>query len=221
MDDLEKQQGTSSRLHQALCIISKPLVYSNWSYNQEMLNSGKNWWFSVLCDLEIWQMTLKNMMTSSNGNIFCITGPLYGEFTGPSEFPTQRPVTLSFDVYFDPHLNKRLSKQWWGWWFETPSWSLWRQCNDNRAPLPCYFKLCTSFHTHRSNKLQYITLCASNSPDSKVRGANMGPIWGHQDPGGPHIGHMNFAIWDSTESVDAYIHMRTLVPDAGMKGRDK
>ena len=32
-------------------------------------------------------------------------------------------------------------------------------------------------------------------PDSKVRGANMGPIWGRQDPGGPHIGPMNFAIW--------------------------
>ena len=29
-------------------------------------------------------------------------------------------------------------------------------------------------------------------PDSKVYGANMGPIWGRQDPGGPHVGHMNF-----------------------------
>ena len=32
-------------------------------------------------------------------------------------------------------------------------------------------------------------------PDSEVHGANMGPIWGHQDPGGPHVGLMNFAIW--------------------------
>ena len=61
------------------------------------------------------------MMTSSNGNIFRVTGPLCGEFTGPGEFPTQRPVTRSFDVYFDLRLNKRLSKQPWGWWFETPS----------------------------------------------------------------------------------------------------
>ena len=68
------------------------------------------------------------MMTSSNGNIFRVTGPLCGEFTGPGEFPTQRPVTRSFDVFFDLPLNKRLSKQPWGWWFETPSWSLWRQC---------------------------------------------------------------------------------------------
>ena len=33
-------------------------------------------------------------------------------------------------------------------------------------------------------------------PDSKVHVANMVPIWGRQDPGGPHVGHMNFAIWD-------------------------
>ena len=31
--------------------------------------------------------------------------------------------------------------------------------------------------------------------NSKVHGANMGPIWGRQDPGGPHVGAMNFAIW--------------------------
>ena len=30
------------------------------------------------------------------------------------EFPTQRPVARSFDVFFDLRLNKRLSKQWWG-----------------------------------------------------------------------------------------------------------
>ena len=52
-----------------------------------------------------------HMMTSSNGKIFRVTGPLCGEFTGPDEFPTQRPVTRNFDVLFDPCLNKRLSKQ--------------------------------------------------------------------------------------------------------------
>ena len=64
-----------------------------------------------------------NMMTSSNGSIFRVTGPLCGEFTDS--------VTRSFDVFFDLRLNKRLSKQPWGWWFETPSWSLWRQCNED------------------------------------------------------------------------------------------
>ena len=33
-------------------------------------------------------------------------------------------------------------------------------------------------------------------PDSKVDGANMGPIWVRQDPGGSHVDPMNFAIWD-------------------------
>ena len=70
------------------------------------------------------------MMTSPNGNISRVTGPLCGEFTSPGEFPAQRPVTRSLDVFFDLRLNKRLSKQPWGWWFETPSWSLWRQCNE-------------------------------------------------------------------------------------------
>ena len=32
-------------------------------------------------------------------------------------------------------------------------------------------------------------------PDSKVHGANMGPTWDRQDPGGPHVGPMNLAIW--------------------------
>ena len=82
----------------------------------------------------------------------------------PGEFPTQRPVTRSFGVYFDLSPNKRLSKQSWGWWFETPSCSLWRHRNEN-------------------------------FPDSKVHGANMGPIWGRQNPGESHVGPMNFAIW--------------------------
>ena len=47
----------------------------------------------------------------------------------PGEFPAQRPVTRSFDVFFDLHPNKRLSKQLWSWWFETQSCPLWRHRN--------------------------------------------------------------------------------------------
>ena len=47
----------------------------------------------------------------------------------PGEFRAQRPVTRLFDIFFDLRLNKRLSKQSWGWWFETLSRSLWRHCN--------------------------------------------------------------------------------------------
>ena len=49
----------------------------------------------------------------------------------PGEFPAQKPVTRSFDVFFDLRLNKRLSKQSWGWWFETPSRPLWRHYNEH------------------------------------------------------------------------------------------
>ena len=45
------------------------------------------------------------------------------------EFRSQRPVTRSIDVFFDLHLNKRLSKQPWARWFETPLCPLWRDCN--------------------------------------------------------------------------------------------
>ena len=72
-----------------------------------------------------------HMMTSSNGNIFRVTGHLCGEFTGPRWIPPQRPVTRSFDVYFDQRPNKRLSKQYRGWWFETLSPPLWRHRNEN------------------------------------------------------------------------------------------
>ena len=47
-------------------------------------------------------------------------------------------------------------------------------------------------------RLEMDTLFQAHVPDSKVHGANMGPIWGQQDPGGPHVGPINFAIWGTT-----------------------
>ena len=47
------------------------------------------------------------------------------------EFPAQRPVTRSFDFSFDLCPNKRLSKQSWGWWFETPTGALWRHSDGD------------------------------------------------------------------------------------------
>ena len=74
-------------------------------------------------------------MTSSDGNIFRVTGPFVGNSPVTGEFPAQKPVMRSFDVFFDLHPNKRLSKQWWGWWFETPWRSFWRHCNgDSTRP---------------------------------------------------------------------------------------
>ena len=72
---------------------------------------------------------LLSLMTSSNGTISALLVLCAGYSPVSSEFPSQRPVTRSFDVIFDLRLNKLLSKQSWGWWFETPSRSFWRYCN--------------------------------------------------------------------------------------------
>ena len=66
---------------------------------------------------------------SPTGNIFRVTGPFCGNSPVTGEFPTQWPVPRSFGVFFDQCLNIRLSKQSSGWWFETPSRSLWRHHN--------------------------------------------------------------------------------------------
>ena len=69
-----------------------------------------------------------------------------GNLPAPGEFPTQRPVTRSFDVYFDLRPNKWLSKQSWGWWFETLSCSLWRHRNARStwAQAPVQLTVCWS-----------------------------------------------------------------------------
>ena len=64
-------------------------------------------------------------MTSSNGNIFRVTGFEWGIQR------SQRPVTWGFDVFFDLGLHKRLSKQSRRRSFETPMHSLWHHCNES------------------------------------------------------------------------------------------
>ena len=73
--------------------------------------------------------SISYMMTSSNGNIFRVTGHMCGNSPVPGEFPAQRQVTRSFDAFVDLRPNKRLSKQSWGWLFKTPSRPLWRHRN--------------------------------------------------------------------------------------------
>ena len=77
------------------------------------------------------------IMTSSNGNIFRVIGDLWGKFTGHRWIPRTKASDAEL-YFFYLRLNKRLSKQWWGWWFETPSRPLWRHCNaelDRSLPL--------------------------------------------------------------------------------------
>ena len=75
-----------------------------------------------------------NLIHILHFTLFCVTSSTFsallaicaGNSPVTGEFPAQRPVTRSFDFFFDMRLNKRLSKQSWGWWFETLSRPLWR-----------------------------------------------------------------------------------------------
>ena len=158
------------------------------------------------------------MMTSSNGNIFRAPVICAGNSSVSVEFPAQRLVTRSFDVFFGLRLNKPLSKQWWGWWFETLSCTLWRHCNDapalrvHQTSLSISVTYCDQSIQYRRliywqrlteirglNKCSFLLVYLSEAdrkyPNSKIHGANMGPVWGRHDPGGSHVGPMNFGIW--------------------------
>ena len=91
--------------------ISYPINSKRQSWNIHCTKRG-TWWRHQM-------ETFSALLT-----IFAWNSPVTGEFHA------KRPVTRSFDVFFDMRLNKRLSKQSWCWWFETPSRPLWRHCND-------------------------------------------------------------------------------------------
>ena len=57
--------------------------------------------------------------------------PCEGNWPVIGESPLQRPLTQSFDVFFDLRPNKRLSKLSRRWWYDTPSRPLWRHYNVN------------------------------------------------------------------------------------------
>ena len=69
------------------------------------------------------------MITPSNEFFSALLAPCEVNSPVTAEFPSQRAVARSFDVFFDLRLNKRLSKQWRCRGFETPSRSFWRHCN--------------------------------------------------------------------------------------------
>ena len=82
-------------------------------------------------------------MTSSNENTFRVTGHLCGEFTGHRWIPHTKTSDVELWCFlWSP--DKRLSKQWGGWWFETPSRPLWRHCN---VIIPILNSWCPFKHT--------------------------------------------------------------------------
>ena len=77
------------------------------------------------------------MVTSSKVTFSALLALCVGNSPVTGDFPTQRPVTRRFNASFELRLNKRLSKQSWGWWFETPSRSLWRHHSASRQSYDC------------------------------------------------------------------------------------
>ena len=70
-----------------------------------------------------------------------------------------------------------------------------------REAFPCHDVIITSIERHysiywTSSQTRNFVSGPYINPDSKVHGANMGPLWGRQDPGGPHVGPTNSAIWE-------------------------
>ena len=92
----------------------------------EIRNLGIRIWYdgntSISGLVKTWRYLMKTF--SALLALFAWNSPVTGEF------PSQRPVVLSFGVFFDLRLSKRVSKHSWHRWFETSLLSLWRHCNE-------------------------------------------------------------------------------------------
>ena len=86
------KKGTSFIVRQALCIISKPSMNSNWIYSPKTPKSCQSWRFFVTCDREIWHMTLKTM-----GHLFYNTSSIVHHLKASAEF---KPESLSGNSQF-------------------------------------------------------------------------------------------------------------------------
>ena len=117
-----KQNIKSFKL--AIEVTHKNIIMSSCTILPWWMMNGPHRVFNYTCLTSWWRHQM--------GIFSAILALCAGNSPVTGEFPTQRPVMLSFDVFFDLRLNKRLSKQSWGWWFETPSRSLLRHCNVNR-----------------------------------------------------------------------------------------
>ena len=88
-----------------------------------------------------------SIITSSSGNIFRVTGPVWGEVTG--WFPSQRPVTRSFDVFFDLHLNHI-------WANHRDAGDLRRHCAHYDVNTIEFLLLCDWIHVDSNNGTLYV-----------------------------------------------------------------
>ena len=142
-----------------------------------------NHWGACICEMS--PLCAVIMETFSALLAICV-----GNSPVPGEFPAQRPVTRNFDVFFNLRLNKCLSKQSWGRWFETLLRPLWH----HRNVMKCWGLLIHLCQWSCSLFIHIMACQLGANPDSKIHGANMGPTWVLSAPDGPHVGAMNLAI---------------------------
>ena len=101
--------------------------------------------------------------------------PLCGEFTGTGDFPAQRASNAEYvSIWWRHHVVTDIICE--------------PVCNK------CSLGVCLLSSTIERKCRLNSTPQEKIAPDSKIHGAYMGPIWGRQDPGGHHVGPMNFAI---------------------------
>ena len=95
-----------------------------WTHLQQSNQRASDLSFSLEHTCNVVSLWRHQMETLSALLAFCArNSPVTGEF------PAHRPVTRTFDDFFDLRLNQQLSKQRRRRWFETPSLSLWHHCN--------------------------------------------------------------------------------------------
>ena len=88
-------------------------MFAPSQWQTPLLCNGVSHWLGVSIESASWR---HQMETFSALLSLCA-----GNSPATGEFPSQRPVTRSFDIFFGLRLNKRLSKKSWGWWSQTPS----------------------------------------------------------------------------------------------------
>ena len=110
-------------LAMGVCNLSSRISGMAAPYAGNSLVSWKHIWNARFDVFPWWRHQIETF--SALLAIFAGNSPVTGEF------PAQRLVTRSFDVFFDLHLNKRLSKLSWSWWFEMLYLPLWRHCNTS------------------------------------------------------------------------------------------
>ena len=157
---------------QALCIISKPSVNSNWSYSPETLNWGQNWRFFVPCDLEIQSMTLNKAnlrdLIAATGLVILLKLDSSRWFFSPCDFeiwwmtlknnraPPLYYIKLCASFQSHGLIQTRSTVRKHSIWVKISDFfvpcdlEIWRMTlKNNRASLLCCFKLCALFQSHQ------------------------------------------------------------------------